>query len=792
MFTLDSIELALYGGLFADTVPDQLKNQFVLHPGHEQIDNRLYVRISLREVCFFYYDTDYDQIQVKNEKDSNTKDTVYMREVGSISLTRPKDTGNDILAFPQNYTGLYLYKESEKGELCFQGIRSCNENWSKRFWGFPFVDWIEWEKERSGGQDTGDAHQENQSEVIIREEEFRCFLRFCLLCFVYEFENRAMAFGESPIYDEVRAKLRMSDVYGLLSSKIHYTLYLFDSKRLSLNSEQYSFHAQKYADRLMDKKINKVIAPENYVSFSPKHETPGIWKEFKRRDPEDIQEWFYNPEEELECVLEKNRNHLVDTNNNPGAASLKASLVSKIRSFLYTKHAVYQAMTSIESKKWFCGAQCLMGVFNLILIITLLTFNSRFGVTFFNSFLFFVIPYTLIVVFCIYKAGRKNGQNLHGIINAFFPRIIVAEAAAWLTIGIAEDLIKSMLWVRFWPVLFAVIFVLGLVAVLLYGETQQHSPYCKTKNITKTLLVLNHALYFALVLGCCMQLVFYDNLLRTSNVLSDVIYKEHFDNVEDYLQRLEDLEKSIEDYRVFARDYEFGHTQLSGNNTGKTGIKGNLRLFKEGTVVDSLSLFLENRIGVKTTLNPAADSSVNGYHNALIHSILSLSSGVKELQTRMNDKRRERGSETLIFSVLGDSLVLRDLDSTSIIDVVIDSNMDRLARILPALLKEIRLAKQHLMDDSYDVLIGWATHQVDDGEFEEDINLQSEGGEESLYLQELVDLAKAKKCCVLVSPCKQTAHRFYPTLLILHTLIVLVLAFFTQLIISDKSVTEPL
>jgi hypothetical protein len=778
MFALDSAESALYGGVSSDIVSDQLKNQFVLHLGDEQIDSRIYVRISSREICFFYYDWDYAVV-----KEPIRKDTVYMREVGAISLTRPKDTGNDILTFPQNIADLFLYRveNTDANVKLFKSICDCNERFSERFWGFPFV--ARRSFETNGLEQQGETQDETK-----RLREFRFFLRCCLLCFVYEFEDRAMSFGESPIYDEVRDKLRLSDVYSLLSSKIHYTLYLYDTKHLSQSIEQYSFHAQKYADGLMDGQINKVILPDDYVSFSPFLDLPRTKKSANKlflSHGSEVQEWFYNPEAELESILDKNRKHLETRDKKTGnAAFLKTSLVSKIRSFLYTKHAIYQAMTSMVSKKWFCGAQILMGLFNLSLIIALLFFKSSLWGAFFSHYLMIGGGLAVAVLVCIFMAGYQNDQK---IINAFFPRIILAEAAAWLTIGIAEDLVKSMLWVKSLPVIVAIVIVLAFVCVLLFGESQQHSPYCTKHNITKTILVMNHSLFFALVLGCVMQLIFYDNLLRTSNVLSDVIYKEHFDNVEDYLHRLEDLDQSITDYRVFARDYDFGHTQLSGDNSGKTRINGNIIVFSDGSMIDSVALSLENRIGLATTLNPTSDSNnICDYHNALTNSMMSLNRRIISLQTKMNDKRENRNLPALDFGLLGEPVVMSELVSTIPVgaDSIINSNLEKLTEIRPVLLKEIRETKNHLMDDGYDSLIGWATQQYIVDTVPE--------ATESAYLNELVDVSKMKKCCVLVGFCKQPTYRFYPTLLLLHMLIVLVLAFFTQLIISEKTVTEPL
>lgn len=66
---------------------------------------------------------------------------------------------------------------------------------------------------------------------------------------------------------------------------------------------------------------------------------------------------------------------------------------------------------------------------------------------------------------------------------------------------------------------------------------------------------------------------------------------------------------------------------------------------------------------------------------------------------------------------------------------------------------------------------------------------------ENLVLDSLIVKAiREHNCCreIHLPKKKDWFRRVFPTLLIFHTLIVLVLAFVTQLLISDKSVTEPL
>lgn len=793
MFTFDAIEKSLYNGISPDRVPDAIKNHFSMVFGNDALDNRLQVKISKRQVRFFYYDYDYGKDDNGKDKwnPNGVKDNDYLKEVGFITLTRAKDTGNDILGFPQNIGNLYLYKEvvyepikKEKydpvSQECYGLWASMNECigiWKTEYEDFPFITeynnkvrrWEEKlnelnekiEKEERQGNVNENKLGEYKEELQFEKQNLLrcticCFLQCCLLSFVYEFENRWQNFGASPIYDDVRDKLRESDVYKMLSAKIQYTQYLYKGQYLSRNQEKYTYYTQKFADCLMDKRLNKVISPDNYG------------------DEDGKQGWFFDPETELEHILSTNRKHDKERNKEKSGgttreyeiAALKDSLVSKIRSFLYTKHSVCNAKTSTKSKNWFKAAQFLMCAFNVLFILALSGFTKSCWDWFYDSFWLVYLLAFVMVAFCILRSACFNGKEY---INAFFPRIVVAEAAAWLTIGIAEDLVKSMLWTEeIGTIVVALFAVLILVGILIFGEAKQHSPYFKKgENITKTLLVLNHSIFFALILGCLMQIVFYDNLLKTSNVLSDVVYKAHFDNVDNYLQQLEDLEKNINDYQRFTQDYSMSLSGMSGDNSGQVKLKGKVVGSK-----DTMDIILYNKLVFQSAFINSFKSPKNvvNYHDKLIVA-------VNNSTTELNNLWGKDSIQYIVFNKRFQKCEPCD----SIKPEIIEANNTMLGEILPILHEEIRSARSHCMIGEYDTLLSWSTVGTD--------SIKSD----SYYLRKIINENKSKlECCRAVGWWQSGNSRFYPTLLIMHTLIVLVLAFITQLIISDKSVTEPL
>ena len=123
-------------------------------------------------------------------------------------------------------------------------------------------------------------------------------------------------------------------------------------------------------------------------------------------------------------------------------------------------------------------------------------------------------------------------------------------------------------------------------------------------------------------------------------------------------------------------------------------------------------------------------------------------------------------------------------DDTSLDNIVTSNNLKRIRLYLPDLNKELANVRRAISSyGCYDTLMSWS-------EITNTIIPPISG---SYYLDRLTFKAKKEHQCwkeVAIPILGQ--RKFFPILLIFHTLIVLVLAFVTQLLISDKSVTEPL
>lgn len=838
MFKFEPIERCLFNGVSSAMIADgSVRNEFLMRFGEKSLDDRVSVVLTDRNIQFFYYDAQGEYDILKDARDSD-----HLKEIGSISLTSPKETGNDILCFPQNGFLPKKYKEEKKengiekvfGEQPLDSLLNVigeeEKGFCKMFSHFPFIKTFVKTKTKKRIEEL--IAIENGEEKARRikdfyEKIFRDFAKCCLLAFVFEIEDREENFANSPLYDEVRTTLRKSDVYNLLSAKIRYTLYISD-KGINYNREEYSYKTRKFADRLMDKNINKVIAPYNYPSG--------------KGQPSKGQSWFYNPEEELEEILKKNRDQFSgeSSESTSGELVLEPQLEMKIQNFLYTKHAVYSAMTRNGGKAFFVVGQILMSItwiciawaclqpskysFILdnvlpivsktaivggcvVLICEIINISRKYGWRNWPQFwllLFFVILaivsylkiptgiYLVILTFIILGfilfSGFFNNplSDLHSnFLQPLFPRILVAIFAAWLGIGIAEDAVKSMLWVDNNMLKFAIGAVMLLIIVILMGEIKQHSPYyrwfsrkwfvnwvklSKEAIVTiRAMLILNHSIFFALLGGILMQLVFYNDLVKTSEVLPNVVYNKYFDDANYYCQNLETLNESLKQFELL---------YLTSKNVGSISIKGSM--------TDSTS---KSTAGFQATSFYRDTLRIEDYNryveivNISINEIISLCKDTTNKSINVEPFLAKNDSLNYTLDSLNIADYHMGLKRTEDNDVI-SGNFEMIYSDMLSVQKEIAKVKRAIsLSNNYDTLINWAT-----------VNQENSVNTGSAYLDELTKKAqKDYKCSLTIPVCdKNKPAIFFPILLIFHTLIVLVLAFVTQLLISDKSVTEPL
>lgn len=879
-------------------LPKELKNTFVVNfqTGEKKIDNRMRVRLTPHSVQFIYL----------SEMDERRGEFGVV--VDSISITSPKETGRALLNFgKQNIVPEDLKLEKSESE---KSVISCD------FWEMPrkiysnFPCFSGWE-DACGEVPIGGVEKD--------DKDTSYFLKVCLLSFLEEFEMRESVFGISPLYDEVRGKLRQSKVYQLLCSKVKYDMLLYKDMESQCNEQvisdsEYNYVAKRFADLLMDKDLNKIIPPDYY----------------------DGEGWFDNPEEELNSVL-KHTVKLKKHKTGEGEA-----LKKKICDFFYAKHAIWYAQSTTAEKFFFVMAQISMAAFFIISGVSLLCFNvesfGTFANWYFSNFkwialcisvavavlglccantvkddklfyrlsLFYLFAFVILTgayfifyrgVDCYFKrypliTGCLCGIPLACIIvcwiisknsSVILPRILVSVAIMWLVTFVSEDLIKSQIGIfDRWVIIVFAIVLLVIVLVLLIGEIRQHSPYDAFKHLRKwwwkPILLLNSFVFVVGVSGMLMQFVFYKDLLKGSGALSEIVYADYFDELDNYQNQLEVLKTSLRDYQQMSGSYRLRPKNASGRNHGNisfqsTDTLGNPISNTQGSIDMSVDIQQESPDGIvelynqsvdivresvaalKSTMEDSYESRVEmqstavntlfasqfisqceseitkdtTFANVLFYNLIyshyeaemekdtdtvavvekwacdiiaqcdtTITIDTSDVKKILNDfvgNQRDLMSNRLVsfnafFSNIGiiqDSIMNKIVDSSEA-DPVVAVN-DGIATNIIMLIGQEQLRVEHnRLENNFDVLMDWSTYRENPKIDYSDFIRQSP------YLAFIKNDAmnNHKVCREVGLKIDEKPMVLYPYLLLIHSLIVLILAFVGQLFISKETVSEPL
>ena len=436
---------------------------------------------------------------------------------------------------------------------------------------------------------------------------------------------------------------------------------------------------------------------------------------------------------------------------------------------------------------WRAGPQLVLLAFILALVVfSILKLGSLSTSTYFFCLSLFSI--LLIGSSGYFNNPLKNFNKPKKLLSidiaqSFYPRILVAELAAWLTLGIGEDLVKSMLWINDNRTKYIIpALVLLFLTAILMGEAKQHSPYkSSTTNLLKKVLpILNHSIYFALCIGIIMQFLFYDNLVKNSDVIPNIVYSDYLDDANYYCQNLEHLDESMRQLELLTITSSIiGNVEMQGK-AQFTSIITYTTGHTLGKILSRNSMTMRNKNTLKT-------EEYNKYVNLINVTI-------KEIIKLKQDSSYKDCDYFPFFNVNNDSCqtagncycFLDTLNSdTARNRAIIDTNRIRIDML--KLNGEIANVKRGIsMYDNYDTLMDWSKYET---------KYTSLSG--SMHLDALTAKAKEEHQCweEVTLSCRDNTNvkfKLFPTLLLFHTLIVLVLAFVTQLIISDKSVTEPL
>lgn len=769
MFTFKPYDDCDLYGRSKDRIFGDLKRvfHFSIHcEGLDELDNKIFVWIDEKGILF---------LRESDEISEAEKGKV----IAAISLTNPKDTGHDLLFFGEHIKKQSLISTNIKDDKLSAFLSRAE----KIFKGFPFF--------------------KDEKNIIRGKKKYnrdRVFIRLCLLEFLLAVDTHDEIFSVYPGFDELRKKLRESKVYLLLCAKLRYCMYHYNDRK-ALNKEEYTFVVTKYADILMESDFNKIVPPDYFD---------------KRR-------FLYNPEYEMRQIVQRSDYGIIDS-----------TVKEKIKAFFLTKHAVLEPFTSSlsnlfdESKRarwiflrnaYICFYYFFMIFFVVWALYSFFLFDNEEPII--NNF-YEACPWKWGLIIILFIVGAISLWNNKSAV--FHPRIIVALMMGWFTIAISEDLIKSQLYLNAWMVLVALIIVLLIVGMMLWGEIRQHSPYYmrwpwKFRNLPKMIVVMFYSLFWNIILGIIMQGITYSPLLMTSGTIPSAVSGQFPNDVEIYKQHVSTCIKILDEYdrsmEGIIHDHGEGYiyskveanpldTSLTVKSTYSTIIKREYNVFNvHERYLKNIGDWLkraEKNMKVKfyfgkedkgCFIMPNRESAYRAHADSAyyVH---------EETMEEMKVDKRGFNNNTLIegknpsWEDLYKFLDSCKLNSTKIATKDIERNLDQAREIKNKLRVELFNIDQFVTEVyNSDSLFAW----VKVGKNPNTISFKTN----NYYLAYLgYNAVKNQKYYrELVIPFFKIEDKIlripiYPRMLIFHSLIVLLIAFVGQLIISDKSVTEPL
>lgn len=795
MFTFKKYQECQDAGVSVDYISDDLKNEFFYSVNVQQLDNRIFVVFTKHSILFCNVASQLEDWTV----------------LASISLTDVKETGSDLLYFAKDVAN-YFPKIDEKETK--EQLKNCLSVLCEIYKEFPFALKLQIDLGlNSNDKDFGYLLEKNKKQV----EE--CFLKFCLLEFILTVDTHAEIFAIYPHFDQLRSKLRASKVYRLLKAKLEYYSYRYRGRKAK-NSEELTYLVRTYSDYLMEPDFNKMLPPTYY----------------------DGNGLFYNPEDELEFIMEHHRTDEND-DNELGETSFGTkdyeSAFERIRSFFYTKHAVFNAAYGRKGKQLYRTTLICMLVSIIVVTASIIGYESWVGNFMFNHFLLFCILFLCIPIFFLIKTICKKGGNASK--DLLFPRILVTLITCWLTIAVSEDLIKSQLRIKLdWSfgLFFAAIII--IVSIILGSKARHHSPfYSFTQSIKnffnnesssrlnryngiKVIPILIQSLFYALWLGIIIQLFFYSNLLVSSKTLQDEIYSEYFEDLESNSQIGMMIKESVDNYIVTYQQY-----LIKGNQIVTASFNNDLL-----TVTEPLDSANGNK--TKISANSRGEAQFLGTKNwkeifkAQMSDIRLIEELVNKLDTSLMVRKnllfeinslktdttftdaKFTGTTYTVTTFTDTTFIVTTFTDTTFTDTISTVTKFTNATMIDSVMQErlkynlsiIYLIRKELNDDiirntsaifnnnNSDTLLKWSTYQKNE------IQVRLSDGTINDPLTSKLKKYKDDKNTVICRELKfcsiGTQKAFFPKLLLVHTLVVLVLCFICQLFITDKSVVEPL
>jgi hypothetical protein len=356
-----------------------------------------------------------------------------------------------------------------------------------------------------------------------------------LLCLFEELFNSESDINKySPVIsDSIKGMLNKSSVFSLVRKKFNFYKALYEwkesekvfkneksGKRLSISKLKTTFN--EFLESILNDSLVRIIPISNF----------------------DGNNWFQNPEQELENLKTINAEHNI--NDVP---------IRSIQNYFLKKHAVLSAL-KISFKKVkkdpnkaqtkfeiliFDKLNINKVLYNLIIGLQLTAFMSfcillscwlRTSYDYANLLIGIgIISFVFSIIF-IFIGQRINKK---GNLNLFMPRIFIAMTIVLYGIVGSEVILKNQFLVKLTTVEIAIICGILILPLSIYYECLQHSPHYKlfTKKLYnyKILPILIYAFNIATLLVLTSQIIVSHNFIDNTNIYSAQVFSNELDSL---------------------------------------------------------------------------------------------------------------------------------------------------------------------------------------------------------------------------------------------------------------------
>lgn len=567
-----------------------------------------------------------------------------------------------------------------------------------------------------------------------------------LLCFFEDLNNPLSDIRKynKKIADSTLEYFSQCELFKLIIKKFSFFKHLHEYK--NCNDTGILLHNLKitynlYLDELLSGKLQKLV--------------PGY---YMGKD-----NWFSTPEEELQVLANLDREFVIEPER-----------FEDIQKSLLSKHEVLMAMKLNNSN---ISIPIITNLISSCLYLG--TFIYWINHEYYKSFWFLCLGFVLFVVGMIIHV-KQQGTKLSMIL----PRIIVSIVTGWFLLIASEEILKNQLNVDLIVLIIGLPLVLILLFVFIFAEIRQHSPYYlykkPSKLFRKTALIIVYSFNLSVSFGLIAQPLVVNNYILKSKVFEDYIYSDQ----REYLNLVKD---SYINYRNKLLSIQSANT-IAFSLIQQQELKNDTKIL----LPDSLMFFnlsktnkTDNRIFsiYAETYNNKIYSIDTLTFNSVLRKDFKKRSNVNEDSIALAYMRPEFFKNSKFDEPLGKKVLIQNENRISVLGRICD-------------LALVDIGNRILNSSNVDSLITYNTYF--DSKKNEKRNPFCNDRER--YEKFVKDSTNSYGFLNNPYYILRYQYRFnndmryniFPSMLIFQNLIVLLLAIVGQLILSDKTITEPL